>query len=579
MSLGIENPVRVLLGMAAALSGLVAQTTTIDIPTQARASGVVAGTYGSSMQVARITVDDRGRILTANNVTITGSSSDLVDCKVTASGSTATVPAPCRLRIGSAIHSLPANVTATLSGTAASGTVFIYWDGRGQLVADENSTATLSCTAPCTVASTGGFPWAATPIASVAFTNNVFGTVTDHRSVYSAKSVWCGIGLTCTENGATGEQTISADTTAVLLSKTTLQSGQVVRCVSSGAGSVHTCEMNPALSGYTGGMVVEFTATAAAITGPATLNINGLGAKPIKRADGSADPAANDLAQGVQVPLRYDGSVFRLPPSGMIAPGSNGRAFISDSLSPSGTAWADRSLAGTFGALPACAGAQNGLVYLFTNSLYSFARCDGSAWSYFHDGRVAAPPSGAWSWDNQIQGGSAALDVSRGFHLLSVPPAHTTGYAVRHQTAPSGSYSRTFALRLRALWGQDNVGYMAGFRDTAGKLHALNLSFASGTNATFYLIDVRRQASAATVTASAFDFGPTPVPNLPQTLYLKITDDTANISFAYSVDGYDFHTLFTGPRAAYLGAPDQIFFAASANGAAMGAALSVISIQ
>jgi hypothetical protein len=553
-------------------------------------TGVVPGVYGSSAQSPQITVDAQGRILAATNVPISGGgggasvTSDLMDCRVTVSGADATVAAPCRVRVGSVIHTLAGSAVATLSGTSASGTVYFYWDSAGRLVADENSSATLSCNAFCSIASGGGFPWGATPIASASFANNVFGAVNDQRVLFATKNVSCGAGLICMEDPLSGELRVVPDTANGLLTKAALQSGQAVRCVSSVAGNAHTCAMTPPLLGYATGMAVEFTASAAAVSGPATLDISGLGAKAIKRADGTSDPVTNEVSAGQQVPLRYDGAVFRLPATGaagapLIAPGADGQALISDAASASGLAWSDRSKAGAFGALPTCGNAQNGLVYLLTDSLYHFARCDGSAWSYFHDGRVVTPPAGVWNWDNQTQGGSATIDVSRGFHLLRVPSTHTDGYAVRYQTAPAGSYSRTFAVRLRALWGQSYVGYMVGFRDAGGKLHGLNLSFAAGASGTFYLIDVRRQATAATVAAASFDFPQTPLVNMPQSLYLRIADDTANLSFAYSTDGYDFHTLYTGPRTAYLSAPDQIFLAASAGGAPMGAAMSVISIQ
>jgi hypothetical protein len=45
------------------------------------------------------------------------------------------------------------------------------------------------------------------------------------------------------------------------------------------------------------------------------LNIDGLGARSIKRADGSTDPLDGELAAGRQVALTYDGAAFRLPPS------------------------------------------------------------------------------------------------------------------------------------------------------------------------------------------------------------------------------------------------------------------------
>jgi hypothetical protein len=479
------------------------------------------------------------------------STAELLDCKVSVAGSTVTVGMPCRLRNGSIVHSLPGQAEATLSGSAGSGTLSLYWDVAGRMVADENTAATLTCNAACVTASTGGFPLGATPIATVTFSNNVFGVLNDLRTFLSTKSVTCGGGLVCTESGSTGDLSVSADTTS-LITKAALQSGSVLRCVSSAAGPSHTCSMNPPLLAYAAGMLVEFTSTAAPVSGATTLNINGLGAKPIKQSDGTSDPET--IAAGLQIPLRYDGTAFRLPAETAIP-------------------------AGLFSAMPACGAGSNGRVYLFTDSLYNFARCDGSAWRYFFDGLSAAPPANSWSWDNQTQGGAASLDASKGYHALRVPANHTAGYAVRYQTAPAGSYSRTFAMRVSGLWNPQGAGYMAGFRDSAGKLHGINIGFASGAGGPYAVVDVRRQASAASTSASGFDFPQTALASLPSTVYLRISDDTANLTFAMSVDGTEFHTLYSGPRTAYLSQPDGIFFGASAGGAATGAALNVISIQ
>jgi hypothetical protein len=503
---------------------------------------------------------------------------DLRDCRITYGGSSATIATPCAIRVGSVIHTLSGSSTLTLSGASASGTVFVYWDSLGQLTAAESSAATLTCNIGCLTVSASGFPLGATPIATLEFAANAFQSLTDLRVLTNTRSVLCGVGLMCVENPISGELSVETDTTTTLLTKAALQSGQTVRCLSSTVSNAHSCSLTPALNSYSNGMVLEFTASAAAISGPATVNVNSLGIRAIKRADGASDPVLNEVPAGQQVALRYDGAAFRLPAMGTtLVPGAAGKALISDTSTPSGFSWADRSVAGNTASIPVCTAQLDGLLYLATDSLYSVARCNGSLWTYFFDGRAVTPPSGTWSWDNQTQSGSAAVDTSRGFHLLTVPSTHTAGYAIRYQTAPAGSYTRTFALRWNAAWANENTGFAVGFRDTSGKLHGMSVQFNSAVNANFYTLDVRRQ-SAATGAAS-FDFSQTPVPNLPSTLYLRLTDDTSSISFAYSADGYHFHTLYSGSRDAYLSAPQQIFFGAASNGAATGAALDVISIQ
>ena len=475
----------------------------------------------------------------------------LTDCGVTLQGAAAVVNTPCRVSLGGVVHEITAGAVATLSGASASGTVYFYWDATGHLVADENTTATATCNGLCQTASTGGFPAGVTPIAKAMFTNNVFSGVTDLRAFLSNRPVYCGTGLTCIENRNTGELTVAADTVTGLVMKSTFQGGQLVRCVSTSMTSAHTCSLVPALLGYATGMVVEFNATAA-LSGAATLNIDGLGARPVKRSDGVTDPGPGEVSAGLQIPLRYDGAVFRLP---LVKTGGE---------------------AGTFASLPVCA-ASSGAIYLFSDSLYQAARCGAPGWEYFYDGRSVTPPAGSWSWDNQTQTGSASIGTTRGFHELQVPATHASGYAVRYQAAPTSPYTRTWVIRPQIMLGGGSSapGYLVGFRETAtGKLHGIGPVYDPGTSR--WLLSVVKTTSA---TVSGTDFQ-SPLLNLPSQIYLRIADDSANLKFSYSADGYNFHQVASVSRTAYLAAgPGQLFFAAAAAGAAPGASLDVISIQ
>jgi len=122
--------------------------------------------------------------------------------------------------------------------------------------------------------------------------------------------------MSVTDAGAGGAYTFGPDT-AKILSRATHQAG-ALGCSDSGGDDTYTCNMTPTLTTYTAGMVVEFTATVTANTGGATLQIDSLagGGKAIKLCDGTTDPETGDIAIGRQVPLRYDGTVFRLPCKG-----------------------------------------------------------------------------------------------------------------------------------------------------------------------------------------------------------------------------------------------------------------------
>jgi hypothetical protein len=78
-----------------------------------------------------------------------------------------------------------------------------------------------------------------------------------------------------------------------------------------GTADAQTVTLNPSALAYVAGMVVRWKAPAA-VTGAATLNVNGLGAKALKKftAAGKADLAARDIVTDQIVEAVYDGVEF-----------------------------------------------------------------------------------------------------------------------------------------------------------------------------------------------------------------------------------------------------------------------------
>lgn len=114
--------------------------------------------------------------------------------------------------------------------------------------------------------------------------------------------------------------------TAVVLTRGGHQSGQTVLCASaSGSGSNYTCAMSPTLTSYQRGMVLAWIPDVDGTGGPTTVNIDLLGSKPIKLADGVTDPSTGDLSGGRLQPIWFDGGNFRLIASAMISGSSSAR--------------------------------------------------------------------------------------------------------------------------------------------------------------------------------------------------------------------------------------------------------------
>jgi hypothetical protein len=134
--------------------------------------------------------------------------------------------------------------------------------------------------------------------------------------VTTNRTITAGTGIAMANgDGVSGNPTVSINT-ATVSTTATLQSGVPFRCVpSSASGANYTCSMSPALGSYTDGMVVQFEPDVNSSAGAVTLNINSIASANIKQADGTTDPGAAALVAGRQIPLTYDGTVFRMPPS------------------------------------------------------------------------------------------------------------------------------------------------------------------------------------------------------------------------------------------------------------------------
>lgn len=108
------------------------------------------------------------------------------------------------------------------------------------------------------------------------------------------------------------------------------QSGSGNYCAPAGASTTaYTCNLTPAISAYTTGMLVAFKPDVTNI-GASTVAMNSLAVKSIQKLSSGSlvAVASGDLVAGVIYILRYNGTVFIVDPSsgggGLVDPGSNG---------------------------------------------------------------------------------------------------------------------------------------------------------------------------------------------------------------------------------------------------------------
>jgi hypothetical protein len=128
--------------------------------------------------------------------------------------------------------------------------------------------------------------------------------------------------------------------TAVIASLPELQSGSALFCGSaSNSTSSYQCSLNPTASAYTAGMILHWRPDLNGAGGATTLDVDQLGAVPLKQADGTTNPGGTDIVAGRLYELWFDGTAFRIM-AGM--PGSLADTAVPGSLlyANPGGAWA-----------------------------------------------------------------------------------------------------------------------------------------------------------------------------------------------------------------------------------------------
>lgn len=179
------------------------------------------------------------------------------------------------------------------------------------------------------------------------------GTVVGIRPIVNL-STGTGVVQAISDTGTAISIQSSLDTSFVE-SRPSEQAGASLFCNSaSGSATAYTCAMSPTLAAFTTGMVLHWKPDVSATGGPATLNVDSLGALSIKLPDGLTDPAPGDLVAGRILEIWYDGAVFRLlsarAPAGVL-----GEAQPTCSSNVQGRLWYVAGMTGVKDSLTVCA--------------------------------------------------------------------------------------------------------------------------------------------------------------------------------------------------------------------------------
>ncbi|MCC6599261.1 MAG: hypothetical protein IT223_01140 [Crocinitomicaceae bacterium] len=137
-----------------------------------------------------------------------------------------------------------------------------------------------------------------------------FAAVTATFAAFSQVDIDKAINLSGSGSDAkiTGIQEVNGAQDAV--SAETVQKGALTYAGATGSGGAYAITLAPAISAYTAGQVLNFSANHAN-TGAATLNVNSIGDIAIVK-NGSVALAADDIKSGQFVTVIYDGTNFQM---------------------------------------------------------------------------------------------------------------------------------------------------------------------------------------------------------------------------------------------------------------------------
>lgn len=97
-----------------------------------------------------------------------------------------------------------------------------------------------------------------------------------------------------------------------------VQDGGITSLISVAGTDTITANTSPTFAAYTAGQTFDFIAAGANMTGTVTLNVNGIGAKPVTKF-GAVALIPGDIISGQSVRVRYDGTQFQI--TSQILPG------------------------------------------------------------------------------------------------------------------------------------------------------------------------------------------------------------------------------------------------------------------
>lgn len=221
-----------------------------------------------------------------------------------------------------------------------------------------------------------------------------------------------------------------------------------------------------------------------------------------------------------------------------------------------------------------CGATETGRIGIATNSFYNYARCSGSAWQWFLNGRmITLPVDGNFSWVNQ---GSATVTTTNGGIFLLAPTASGNNIRMRCETAPAKPWTRT--MDFVPLLHTASTPYVGlAVRDSvSGELITMTIGELTGTTYTLSLINWTN-----VTTFSSYSVQQHVKATIGKTAQFSVANNGSNnLVWSYSNDGVNLETWQTFGDTAFLdNVPNQVCFIANSSSTSNTAGITVLSWQ
>jgi len=309
-----------------------------------------------------------------------------------------------------------------------------------------------------------------------------------------------------------------------------VQNGVIQYCSSTTGNDSYACDFTPAFTSYASGActsadvgkicdgTIVNVLVDTANTGTASFAPNGLTAKQVKKNNNKA-LKTDDIGAGSIITLAYQRTQDIWQWQSQV---SNQITIVSEGIT-----------SGTFANLPTCNSASTGLFYLFTDSLYNNANCNGTTWHYFAFGReLGVPPSSSWTFANQ---NSVSVSSTTGPLRFTVPQINGTGSTLYYRALPGATWTVTASFEFNI---KDVNFYNYGIMTD----NAAHTAFVSCGLAATPTIRYARWGSLSSVSANTdFGFSPTVGLSLVRQCW-KMVNDGINLSCYYG-DGTNFYLV------------------------------------